>query len=77
MPWFLASILALLGCGVIIFSFIKNKGRATVTQLNLEFIHVQGLFTHVLFSYSFREKPELHRGQNEFCYPDISLPPPF
>lgn len=77
MPWFLASTLALLGSGVIIFSFIKNKGRATVTQLNLEFVHVRGLFTHGLFSHSFREKPELHWGQNKFCYPDVSLPPPF
>lgn len=60
MPWFLSSILALLGSGVIIFSFTKNKGRATDTQLSLEFIHVWGLFTYILFSYAVREKPELH-----------------
>lgn len=64
MPWFLSSILALLGSGVIIFSFTKNKGRATDTQLSLEFIHVWGLFTHILFSYAVREKPELHWGQS-------------
>lgn len=43
MPCFLGSILDLLGCGMVIFSFIKNKRRATDTQLNL------GLFTDEVF----------------------------
>lgn len=40
MPWFLASILAVLGSVVIIFSFTKTKGRATGTQINFAFINV-------------------------------------
>jgi len=48
MPWLLASILALSGSGVIIFSFTKNKRRATETQLNLELFTYE-VFLHVYF----------------------------